>query len=388
MNVKSFENVDFRGKYVLLRDDFNVQIVDGSVVDAFRIEQSMPTINALRKNGARVVICAHLGRPKNGYEATLSLRPVADYIKVKFIDDCLKRDFLSDMQDGDVVLLENLRFYAGEENNDADFAKKLSKGFDVFINDAFAVSHRVSASVVKITDFLPSYAGLLLKSEVEKISEFMENPQHPLLSIVGGAKISTKIGVLKSLIKISDTLIVGGALGTTFNYALGFPIGNSLYEPEQVKNALEILEYAKQNNCKLLLPIDKGVGKSFVPDAKRENRKVSEIQNDDVIIDAGLETTERNIAEISNAKMVIWNGTFGMAEWGNKWGYGSFSIARAIAKQTVAGKMISLVGGGETVAALDACSVRNDITYVSTGGGAFLEFIEGKEMPAIEVLKI
>ncbi len=388
MNLRIIDDIsDLSNKYVLLRDDFNVQIENGKIVDTFRIEQSMPTINKLRAAGARVVICAHLGRPKNGYDSKLSLQPVADYLKVPFVDDCLKRDFLANMKNGDVVLLENLRFYKGEEENDDDFTKRLACGFDVFVNDAFAVSHRVAASIVGITKFLPSYAGILLQTEIENITSFMEKPKRPLLAIVGGAKVSTKIGVLKSLCKVADTMIVGGALGTTFNYALGLPVGHSLYELEQKQNALDILDFAKQNNCRMLLPIDKGVGQSFDKNAVRENRNVSEIKDTDVIIDAGINTTKRNVQEIENAKTVIWNGTFGMAEWGEKWGYGSFEIAKKIAEQTKKGLLDSLIGGGETVAALDACGVRDDITYVSTGGGAFLEFIEGKDLPGISVLK-
>ena len=387
MNLRTIENLDVRGKYVLLRDDFNVQIVDGHITDVFRIEQSMPTINALRAGGARIAICAHLGRPKGVRNMEYSLAPIAEYMKIPLIADCLDKDFMKKMRDGDVVLLENVRFYPGEEKNDPDFSRSLADGFDIFVNDAFAVSHRAHASTVGVAKILPSCAGLLLASEIENLTNVMENPARPLLAIVGGSKVSTKIGVLRALAKLADTLIIGGALGTTFNYATGGRVGNSLYEPDQKQNALDILEYAKQNNCRVLLPLDKGVAKEFTAVAARTNKDFTEIMDDDVIIDAGVATTERDVSEIRDAATVIWNGTVGMAEWQPTWSYGSFAIAQAIAEQTRAGKLVSVVGGGDTVAALQACGVKDDITYVSTGGGAFLEFIEGLDLPGIAVLR-
>lgn len=387
MKLRTIENIDVRGKYVLLRDDFNVQIVDGKITDAFRIEQSMETIKALRASGARVAICAHLGRPKGTKNMEFTLAPVAEYMKVPLIPDCLDKDFMKNMQDGDLVLLENVRFYAGEEANDPDFSKKLAEGFDIFVNDAFAVSHRAHASTVGVAEILPSYAGKLLASEIEHLSAVMENPKRPLLSIVAGSKVSTKIGVLKALARLSDKLIIGGALGTTFNYALGGKVGNSLYEADQKDTALEILNYAKENNCEVLLPLDKGVAKEFTATAERTNKDFTEIEDDDIIIDAGVATTERDTAAIRDAATVIWNGTVGMAEWQPTWSYGSFAIAETIAEQTRAGKLESIVGGGDTVAALTACGVKDDITYVSTGGGAFLEFVEGRTLPGIAILE-
>lgn len=387
MKLRDAENIDVRGKYVLLRDDFNVQIVDGKITDPFRIQQSMPTINALRNAGARVAICAHRGRPKGQRNMEYTLQPIADYMGIKLIDDCLDKDFMKSMQDGDVVLLENVRFYAGEEKNDPGFAAQLANGFDIFINDAFAVSHRAHASTVGVAEILASYAGKLLASEIKHLTDVMENPERPLLSIVAGSKVSTKIGVLKALAKLSDTLIIGGALGTTFNYATGAKVGNSLYEADQKETALEILEYAKENNCQVLLPLDKGVAKVFERDAVRTNKNFEQIEEDDVIIDAGVATVERDVAAIRDAKTVIWNGTVGMAEWMPTWSYGSFALANAIAEQTRNGKLTSIVGGGDTVAALEACGVKQDITYVSTGGGAFLEFIEGITLPGIAILE-
>ena len=237
-----------------------------------------------------------------------------------------------------------------------------------------------------MTKFLPSYAGKLLASEIEELSSVMENPARPLVAIVAGSKVSTKIGVLKALIRLSDKLIIGGALGTTFNYATGAHVGNSLYEPDQKDTALEILNYAKENNCEILIPLDKGVATEFARDAARTDKTFDEITDDDIILDAGALTTARDIDAIKSGATVIWNGTVGMAEWTPVWSVGSFAIARAIAEQTRAGKLKSIVGGGDTVAALEACGVKDDISYVSTGGGAFLEFIEGRDLPGISVL--
>ncbi len=388
MKLRTLDGIDLRGKYVLLRDDFNVQIVDGKITEGFRIERSQPTIEFLRNAGARVAICSHLGRPKGTRDMKYSLRTVAEYMKLPLIEDCLDKSFMANMRDGDVVLLENVRFYAGEEANDAEFARMLADGFDLFVNDAFAVSHRAHASTVGVTKFLPSYAGLLLQSEIENLTNVMEKPTHPVLSIVAGSKVSTKIGVLRALARLSDVLIVGGALGTTFNFALGAPVGNSLYEPDMADNARDIMKYAAENNCRLLVPLDKGVGPVFEPNAPRTDKDLDNILPGDVIIDGGPKTAARDIDEIGRAATVIWNGTVGMAEWMPTWSFGSFAIARAIAENTRAGKLKSIVGGGDTVAALDACGVMDDITYVSTGGGAFLEFIEGRELPGIAVLKI
>lgn len=388
MKLRTIDYNCVKGKYVLLRVDFNVQIENGKILDTFRIEQSMPTINKLRDAGARVAICAHLGRPGGRVAPELSLRPVSDYMKVPFVEDCLDKKFLAGMQDSDIVLMENVRFYAGEEKNDSGFAGALARGFDLFINDAFAVSHRAAASTVGVAKILPAFAGELLRTEVENISRIMESPQRPLLAIVGGAKVSSKIGVLKTLCKLADTVIVGGAIGTTFNYACGAAVGNSLYEPDMVATAREIMDIAAAHNCKFLMPIDKGVGAKFEKTAKRENKSLDEITDADVIIDDGPKTADRNIDEINHAATVVWNGTFGMAEWGDVWGLSSFRVAHAIAERTATGKLVSIVGGGETVACLDAAGVRDDMTYVSTGGGAFLEFIEKGTLPAIEVLAV
>lgn len=387
MKLRTIENLDVRGKFVLLRDDFNVQIVDGKITDAFRIEQSMPTINALRAGGAKIAICAHLGRPKGTRNMEFSLKPIAEYMGVPLISDCLDRNFMDEMRDGDVVLLENVRFYAGEEKNDPTFAADLARGFDLFVNDAFAVSHRAHASTVGVAEILPSYAGKLLASEIESLDAVMTHPARPLTAIVAGSKVSTKIGVLKALATLADNLIIGGALGTTFKFATGAHVGNSLYEPDQRDTALEILAFARENNCNILLPSDKGVAQEFAPNAPRTDKTFDEITDSDVILDEGAQTIASAISVIEKSETVIWNGSVGMAEWQPTWSVGTFALARAIAEQTRNGKITSVIGGGDTVAALTACGVKDDMTYVSTGGGAFLEFIEGRTLPGIAILE-
>lgn len=386
MKLRTIENLDVRGKFVLLRDDFNVQIVDGKITDAFRIEQSMPTINALRAGGAKIAICAHLGRPKGTRNMEFSLKPIAEYMGVPLISDCLDRDFMDEVRDGDVVLLENVRFYAGEEKNDPTFAADLARGFDLFVNDAFAVSHRAHASTVGVAEILPSYAGKLLASEIESLDAVMTHPARPLTAIVAGSKVSTKIGVLKALATLADNLIIGGALGTTFKFATGAHVGNSLYEPDQRDTALEILAFARENNCNIILPSDKGVAPEFAPNAPRSDKTFNEITDSDVILDEGAQTIASAISVIEKSETVIWNGSVGMAEWQPTWSVGTFALARAIAEQTRNGKITSVIGGGDTVAALTACGVKDDMTYVSTGGGAFLEFIEGRTLPGIAIL--
>lgn len=378
---------DLNGKYVLLREDFNVQIVDKKITDAFRIEAAKPTIKFLVDNGARVVICAHLGRPKGEYVKDLSLDIIADYMQIPFVKDCLEKDFLQDMKNGDVVLMENLRFYIGEEKNDDEFAKQLSVGFDLYVNDAFAVSHRAAASTVGITKYLPSYAGILLDKEITNLTNVLNNPERPLFAYVGGGKVSTKIDVLKKISSVANKMIIGGAMGTTFMYAQGLPVGDSLCEKTMDDTAKMIMAEAKENNCELYFPLDKGVGKEFDKNAERINRDVTEIEEDDVIMDDGDKTIKRNFDLLKEAKTVIWNGPFGVTEFGEKWGKSSYEFAKALAEYTKAGKINSIVGGGDTVAVLNVCGVLDDISYVSTGGGAFLEFIEGKKLPGIVALE-
>jgi phosphoglycerate kinase len=388
MNIHTIKELgDIRGKFVLLRDDFNVQIIDGKIMDAFRIKQSMPTINWLRKAGARIAICAHLGRPGGIVDSKRTLRPIADYLEIPLIPDCLDRSFMSDMQDGDIVMLENVRFYKGEEDNDPEFAKKLASGFDIFINDAFAVSHRAHASTDGVTKILPSYAGDLLTKEIEELSFIMENPTRPLIGIIGGSKLDTKINILESLAGRCDILIIGGGLGTSFALATGkYTWTDSLYKSEYKPLIDKIFETAKSKGCKILIPVDKGVGLEFSATAVRTDKLLSDISKNDICMDDGPKSVEEYKKIIDSAKTLLWNGTLGMAEWGDVWGRSTFDMVNYIANRTKEGKLISIMGGGDSVTATEVTNTKKDITYISTGGGAFLEFIEGKSLPGISAL--
>jgi len=388
---------EIAGKYVLLRDDFNVQIVDGKITDTFRIKQSLPTIRALRDAGARIAILAHLGRPDGVADPKLSLAPVAAALSellgepVPLIADCIGDAVAAArtrMKNGDIILLENIRFHAAEEKNDPEFSKQLAAGFDIYVNDAFAVSHRAHASTVGVTKILPSYAGSLLATEVAEISKMMENPKRPLMGIIAGSKISTKIGVLKSLVKICDTIAVGGGIGNTFKFALGDKIGNSIHEPSMAATALEIMDLASTHGCRIMTSIDKGTAKNFASDAVRTDKTFDQIEPDDMIMDEGPQSVKEYMDAIDESQTVIMNGPLGVAEWQPTWSRGTFAVIKHIAERTRAGKVESILGGGDAVAALEATGTQKDITYVSTGGGAFLEFIEFHTLPGVAALEV
>lgn len=392
MKIRTIDSIDVRGKFVLLRDDFNVQIVDGKIMDAFRIEQSMPTIRKLQAAGAKIAICAHLGRPKGMRNMEFTLAPIAEFMKIQLIPDCLDKDFMAGMKDGDVVLLENVRFYAEEEANDESFSEKLAAGFDLFVNDAFAVSHRAHVSTVGVTKFLPSYAGELLASEICALSNLIENPKRPLLGIISSSKVKSKVGIIKAMAKLCDKVILGGGIGTGFLVALG--ASNIVQEEanieriagdDSIKNF--IIETMKEYGDKIILPVEKGVAPVWERNAPRTNKFIADILPTDVVMDEGPASILAYERAIDNAKTIVWNGTIGMAEWQPTWSVGTFAMARYIAARTREGKLESIVGGGDAVAALEATGTKDDMTYVSTGGGAFLEFIEGRELPGIAVLK-
>lgn len=392
MNIHAIEEMkDLAGKYILVRDDFNVQIVDGVITDAFRIEQSLPTIRRLAAAGARVVIMSHLGRPNGTANPEFSLAPVAAALEqllgrpVLFINDAIKKDFLPSMKNGDVALLENLRFHAGEEENDSAFAQRLADGFDYYVNDAFAVSHRAHASVDAVTNCLPSFAGELLASEIAALTKLIESPKRPLVGIISGSKVKSKVGVIKALAKICDRVICAGGIGTSFRIATGTLNNNESLYDESV--AATILEIMNEYGGKIVLPESKGIGTAFAKDSPRVDKILSDIAPNDVILDEGPESVAAYERAIDGAKTVVWNGTIGMAEWQPIWSKGTFAIARYIADKTMAGELESIIGGGDTVAALEAIGVKDKMTYVSTGGGAFLEFIEGLPLPGIKALE-
>ncbi|MDR2412776.1 MAG: phosphoglycerate kinase [Rickettsiales bacterium] len=389
MQIRNLENLDVRGKFVLLRDDFNVQIADGKIMDVFRIEQSMPTIRKLQSAGAKIAICAHLGRPKGTRNMEFTLAPIAEYMKIPLIPDCLDKDFMAGMKEGDVVLLENVRFYAAEEQNDSEFAAKLAAGFDIFVNDAFAVSHRAHASTVGVAEILPSYAGELLTSEIRVLSNLMENPKRPLLGLISGAKIKSKIGIIKALGKLCDKIICAGGIGTSILVALGaknLAMDADNLEKYDAATDAEIFEIMRLYGDKIILPVEKGVGPAWKKDAPRTDKMIADILPGEVVMDEGPASIAEYQRAIDQAETIVWNGPVGMAEWAPTWSVGTFKLARYIADRTQAGELESIVGGGDVVAALEATGTKDEMTYVSTGGGAFLEFIEGRELPGIKVL--
>jgi phosphoglycerate kinase len=394
MNLKKFQDIDVAGKRVFVRADLNVPMQDGVITDNFRIQAAIPTIKNLSERGARVIVASHMGRPK-GKDDALSLSVVAKSLSellskpVAFVNDCIDTDVadaVSKMNDGDVLMLENVRFYPEEEKNAPEFAAALAANADIFVNDAFATAHRAHASTEGIAHILPAYAGFLIQSEVEALSKITENPAKPLLSIIAGAKISTKIDVLKNLIKKSDMMIIGGAMGNTFRYAQGLDMGNSLYEPELAETAIEIMNLASDVGCEIIMPLDKTVSKVWDKHADAFIRGIDEIEPDDIILDAGPDSVQSYLNAIDQSATVLWNGPIGMFEWQN-FSYGSVAIARHLAHRTGEGKVISIAGGGDTVAVLNMANVADKLTYVSTAGGAFLEFIEGKILPGIAILE-
>ncbi|MDR1361119.1 MAG: phosphoglycerate kinase [Rickettsiales bacterium] len=391
MQIRTINEIgDVRGKYILLRDDFNVQIIGGVISDAFRIESSLPTIKRLAAAGARIAIVSHLGRPGGERNMKYTLAPVAEFLKVKLIPDCLDKGFLPDMQDGDVVLLENVRFYAQEEENDPDFSTKLAAGFDIFVNDAFAVSHRAHASTVGVAEILPSYAGELLGREIAEITRVMENPKRPLLGLVSGAKIKSKIGVIKALGKLCDKIIIAGGLGTSVyiaNNNKNIDMSADNLEKYDAETDAQIHEIMSEFGDKIILPLEKGVGDRWAIDAARVDKMMADILPTDIPMDEGPASIAEYERAIDNAKTIVWNGPVGMAEWQPVWSAGTFALAHYIADRTKAGQLESVVGGGDVVAALEATGTKDDMSYVSTGGGAFLEFIEGIELPGIKVLE-
>jgi len=384
---------DLVGKYVLLRDDLNVDIKDGKISDDFRIKESIPTIELLKNAGARTVIISHLGRPGGVRNMKYSMKIVADKLAqlmntpISFHDDALNPP-LNTMNDGDIMVCENLRFYDAEENNDDEFARKLATGFDYYVNDAFGVSHRAHASIVGVTKYLPGYAGLLLTSEIHELNKIMENPVRPLLGIISGAKIKSKIAAIKSLGQICDKIILGGGIGTSVLAVMGaknLSTDADNLEKHDAEIDAKILEIMVRFGDKIILPIDKGVGTEFSPNSPRNDKMMADILPSDVPLDEGPKTVKQYEHVIDGAKTVVWNGSLGMAEWPT-YSTGTFAIARHIARRTQAGELESIIGGGDTAKNLDAAGVAGDMTYVSTGGGAFLEFIEGRELPGIAAL--
>ena len=387
----SVRDLDLKGKRVLMRVDFNVPIEEGKITDDTRIRAALPTIKYVLEQGAKLILMSHLGRPKGKRDPKLSLKPVAERLsellgkEVKMAPDCVGPEverMVAEMKEGDVILLENLRFHPGEEANDPEFAKKLAVLGDVYVNDAFGTAHRAHASTEGVTKFMPvAAAGLLMEKEIEYLSKAVESPERPFVVILGGAKVSDKIGVLESMLERADAILIGGGMAYTFLKALGYEVGKSIVEEDKLDLAREIMDRAKERGVELKLPVTVVVADKFAPDADSKVVKVDEIPKDWMGMDIGPETVEEFGKVIEKAKMIFWNGPLGVYEF-DKFARGTNEIARKLAESNA----ITIIGGGDCVAAVRKAGVADKITHISTGGGASLEFIEGKELPGIAAL--
>ena len=391
--INDIENI--KGKKVVVRADLNVPTEGTTITDSSRIDRFAPTAKLLSDKGAKVIIITHFGRPKGKKSPEFSVEFMVESLAsaigkpVKFVDDVIGEkveNAISSMNDGDILLLENVRFYAEEEANDSEFSKKLASLGEIYVNDAFSTSHRAHASTESITKYLPSYAGLLMEEEINALTKALENPAHPAIAIVGGSKVSTKLAVLENITKKVDALIIGGAMANTFLLAQGYNIGASMAEPDMKDTALKILDEAKKNGCEIILPIDVCVAKEFKANAENKFVGVNDVDEDWKIFDIGPETSKMFDKKFEAAKTVLFNGPVGVFEL-TPFDRGTNELARTIARLTKEGQLISVAGGGDTVSALNNAGVESDFTYISTAGGAFLEWLEGKILPAIPPLK-
>lgn len=392
---KTLSDYDVAGKRVILRADLNVPMKDGVVTDSTRIDRTLPTIVELTQKGARVVLITHWGRPKGERVAEMTVRPIADALAaklgkdVRFAEDCIgeaAENVVNSLADTEVAVLENLRYYKEETDNDLEFAKKLAALGDIYVNDAFSCAHRAHASTEALARLLPAAAGRLMQAELEALSNALEAPERPVAALVGGAKVSTKLDVLNNLSKKVDMLIIGGGMANTFLAAQGINVGKSLCEHDLKETALQIIAAAKENGCEIVLPVDGVVAKEFAAGAANQTVDIQAVGDDDMILDVGPASVEDVKARLSTCKTIVWNGPMGAFEI-EPFDAGTNGAAQVAGELTKAGKLVSVAGGGDTVAALDHAGVKEDFTYISTAGGAFLEWIEGKELPGVEVLR-
>ena len=390
LNKKSVKDIDVKGKKVLVRCDFNVKMENGVITSDKRIVASLPTIQYLLDNGAKLILCSHLGRPKGEFKPEFSLAPVAVRLSellgrpVKMAKDVVGESaqaLAADLKEGEVMLLENVRFHAEETKNDPEFAKKLASLADIYVNDAFGSAHRAHASTTGVADYLPAVCGFLIQKELEYIGGALESPRRPLVAILGGAKVSDKIGVITNLMDKVDTLIVGGGMAYTFFAALGHTVGTSLLEADKIDLAKEMMEKAKAKGVKFLIPIDNVVGKEYKEDTEYQIVDSDDIPDGWMGLDIGPKSTELFASAVKDAGTVIWNGPMGVSEW-EHFANGTIGVATAIAESNA----ISIIGGGDSAAAIQKLGFADKMSHISTGGGASLEFLEGKELPGVAAL--
>ncbi|WP_433949047.1 phosphoglycerate kinase [Brevundimonas diminuta] len=396
MTFRTLDDVsDLSGKAALVRVDFNVPMEDGNVTDDTRLKAALPTIHRLREAGAKVVLLAHFDRPKGERVPSMSLKPVVQPLElllhgpVRFADDCVgdeAKAAVADLDAGSVLLLENVRFHKGEEKNDPAFAQQLAELGDLYVNDAFSAAHRAHASTEGLARLLPAYAGCAMARELEALDAALGKPQKPVIGIVGGAKVSTKLDLLKNLVAKLDYLAIGGGMANTFLFAQGVDVGGSLCEKDLADTAREIIEEARRQGCELLLPVDVVVAKGVKPGIELGVRALDRIAADDLILDAGPETVARLNRAMDLSKTLIWNGPLGVFEV-PPFDKATVEAAKHAAELAKAGKLVAVAGGGDTVAALNHAGTADDMTFVSTAGGAFLEWMEGKVLPGVEALR-
>ncbi len=388
MNLHKMSDLDLTGKKVLIREDYNVPIKDGVIKSDARLQAALPTAKLALEKGAAVMLTSHLGRPTEGeFDESQSLAPIAKWLseklgqEVKVVRDYLGKDV--DVKPGQAVLLDNVRFNKGEKKCDETLSKQMAALCDVFVMDAFGTAHRAQASTYGVAKYAPiACAGPLLANEIEKLEKALSNPDKPLLAIVGGSKVSTKLALLEQLIEKVDTLIIGGGIANTFIAANGANVGKSLYEEDLIPTALAIQEKAKANNTLIPMPVDAGVGKAFDENENCEIKDLDDIADDDMIFDIGPKTAEEYAKLIKQSKTIIWNGPVGVFEFEHFIG-GTKALADAIADSDA----FSIAGGGDTIAAIQKFGIENDVSYITTGGGSFLEYMEGKKLPAIAILE-
>jgi len=394
MAFRTLDDLDVKGKRVLVRADLNVPVKDGVVTDATRIERQAPTIKELADKGAHVIVLSHFDRPKGKVVPSMSLKalvkPLSDAVgrKVAFAEDCIgpkAEAAVAALKDGDVLLLENTRFHKGEEDNDAGMAKQLAALGDIFVNDAFSAAHRAHASTEGVARLLPNAAGRSMQAELSHLEKALGNPERPLLAVVGGAKVSTKIALLENLVCRVETLVIGGAMANTFLAAEGVKVGKSLYEPDHMETARKIIHAANESGAAILLPTDVVVAKEFKAGAAHRTCPVSDIAADEMVLDVGPDSIKAFENRLVGTRTLVWNGPFGAFET-RPFDAGTVAAARAVADATKKGQLLSVAGGGDTVAALAHAGVEDDFTYVSTAGGAFLEWLEGKSLPGVDAL--
>ena len=391
---RTLDDLDVAGQRVLVRLDLNVPMADGRVTDATRIERAVPTIRNLADRGARVVLLSHFGRPKGKVVADMSLGPLTEPLgdalgkPVGFANDCIgdkAGTAVAGLEDGDVLLLENLRFHGGEEANDPAFADALAALGDLYVNDAFSAAHRAHASVVGLAERLPAAAGRLMQEELEALGKALGKPEHPVAAVVGGAKVSTKLDLLANLVGRVDLLAIGGGMANTFLYAQGVEVGASLCEHDMADTARDVLARAKNTGCEIVLPNDAVTATEFKTGAPSTVVDVADVPADAMILDIGPKSAEVLACRLANCRTLVWNGPMGAFEL-EGFDHGTNRVAQAAAELTRAGTLLSVAGGGDTVAALAHAGVLKDFSYVSTAGGAFLEWLEGKELPGVAAL--